>query len=154
MGLSSNSIQYVAEDSITVSLQTLSNRAKYTLLFREDGTDIIFESFVWKSASGPAEAIVRLQEVLLSFNGGSLTPSITFNMVQTESNDEWKISLAGSQESSAFTPRYLKRVLDVFDEIYTSHIPQIKAFADELNIKFDGKSGRWLSDWVKSVFAE
>jgi hypothetical protein len=142
----------VSPTRLKVSLKTATKPPhRYKLYFEEIGDFIRFESIVFKSVSGQPERVKLFLEALLAFNGAVAWPSIAFSYVRIQPQ-KWRISLQGSQESRRFDKNFLCKVLDIYDEAYTNHIPQLQALADE-TVEFD-EGSEFLDAWLRTNFPE
>lgn len=142
----------VSPTRLRVSLRTTTNPiTRYRLYFEQTGENVRFESLVFKAVSGDPAGVRAFLEALLAFNGAVVGPSIAFSFVLIPPH-KWRISLQGTQECRRFDKNFLRRVLDIYDEAYTYHIPALRALADE-TVKF-GESSEFLHNWFRANFPE
>lgn len=147
MGL--KSIEHQGNNRLRVSLKASANSSKYVVLVSSYGQDVEFESFVFKTVSGPAEQVNIFNTALLTMN--SSIQLLTFAIVSVPNNG-WRIILRASVGCGVIDPHYLRRLFDIYDNLYCDYLPKIKTWGvTKLGLKFDGSIFGDLGSWLDKL---
>jgi hypothetical protein len=149
MGVKSDDL-HRRHDSELLVTRKLSLEKEYEVFIWIEGNTLVFQSTVFKVASG------RSVEKELTFNQLILLSNahlnfVHFGLAQLENNDDWVIVASSTHLCSEITRETLLRTIKSFDSVYLNFVPLLERSVNELDLEFTGRIRRRIEGGIKKI---
>lgn len=132
----------ISDSTLRVDLRAPRSDIPYSVFFHREKGMILFESFVSIAVSGDARELATFQAWALTY--ANLLNPLSFAFIPT--NNGFRLILRGAQENDFVTPRYLERILSLYNEFFFTHYSRIKAFANQIGLLTSNDSSEYFKN--------
>lgn len=147
MGIKAIYINRLSDDEV-LSERVLTNNDKYYIYIWCDSQGLLtFQSIVFKSVCGSAEKESGFYQILLLYN--TYLNFVSFGMTKAESEenkDEWDIVITANRNCKEINPGIMHKIVLSFDYAFIEFVPQLKKWAHEHELRFEGKISKLIEE--------
>jgi hypothetical protein len=147
MGIKATFLSRLSDEEILLE-RVLSNDNKYHIYIWSDSQGLLtFQSIVFRSVCGSSEKEAGFYQILLLYN--TYLNFVSFGMTKTENEkdeDEWDIVITANRNCKEINPAIMHQIVQSFDFAFVEFVPQLKRWANEHDLRFEGKISKLIEE--------